>query len=77
MHQDLASTNRYYGAYEPITLPRISFRFIKMKIIHCHSCMMFALKSMSDETRPRGRRFHTVSCQKLSLIYQFGELRVN
>ena len=30
-----------------------------------------------DETRPRGRRFHTVSCQKLSLIYQFGELRVN
>ena len=31
----------------------------------------------SDETRPRGRRFHMVSCQKLSLTYQFGELRVN
>ena len=30
-----------------------------------------------DETRPRGRRFHTVSCQKLSLTYQFGESRVN
>ena len=31
----------------------------------------------SDETRPRGRRFHTVSCQKLIQTYQFGELRVN
>ena len=30
-----------------------------------------------DGTRPRGRLFHTVSCQKLSLTYQFGELRVN
>ena len=30
-----------------------------------------------DETRPRGRRFHTVSCQKLSLTYQFGELSMN
>ena len=25
----------------------------------------------SDETRPRGRRFHMVSCQKLFQIYQF------
>ena len=32
---------------------------------------------LCDETRPRGRRFHTVSCKKLSLIYQFGELGVN
>ena len=30
-----------------------------------------------DETRPRGRRFHTVSCQKLIRTYQFGELREN
>ena len=30
-----------------------------------------------DETRPRGRRFHTVSCQKLFRTYQFWELRVN
>ena len=30
-----------------------------------------------DETRLRGRRFHMVSCQKLSQIYQFGELREN
>ena len=30
-----------------------------------------------DETRPRGRRFHTVSRQKLIRTYQFGELRVN
>ena len=35
------------------------------------------LKVPIDETRPRGHRFHTVSCQKLSLIYQIGELRVN
>ena len=32
---------------------------------------------LTDETRPWGPRFHTVSCQKLSLTYQFGELRVN
>ena len=30
-----------------------------------------------DETRRRGRRFHAVSRQKLSLTCQFGELRVN
>ena len=28
----------------------------------------------SDGTRPRGHRFHTVSCQKKSLIYQFKDL---
>ena len=33
--------------------------------------------STADETRPRGRRFHTVSCQKLIRTYQFEELREN
>ena len=37
----------YYVAYKPITLSYISFMFIEMKIIYFHSCMMFAMKSMS------------------------------
>ena len=37
----------YYVAYKPITLPCISFTFIEMKFLHCHSCVMFAMKSMS------------------------------
>ena len=37
----------YYVAYKPITLPCIFFVFIEMKFIHCHSCVMFAMKSMS------------------------------
>ena len=37
----------YYVACKPMTLPCISFIFIKMKFIHCHSCVMFALKSMN------------------------------
>ena len=37
----------YYVAYKPITLPYILFVFIEMKIIHCHFCVMFAMKSMS------------------------------
>ena len=37
----------YYVAYKLITLPYISFMFIEMKFIHCHSCVMFAMKSMS------------------------------
>ena len=37
----------YYVAYKPITLSCILFMFIEMKFIHCHSCMMFAMKSMS------------------------------
>ena len=36
----------------------------------------FRLKRI-DETRPRGRRFHVVSRQKLFRTYQIGELRVN
>ena len=37
----------YYVAYKPITLPYILFMFIEMKFIHCHSCVMFAMRSMS------------------------------
>ena len=37
----------YYVAYKPITLSYILFMFIEMKFIHCHSCVMFAMKSMS------------------------------
>ena len=37
----------YYVAYMPITLPCISFMFIEIKFIHCHSCVMLAMKSMS------------------------------
>ena len=37
----------YYVAYKPITLPSILFMFVEIKFIHCHSCVMFAMKSMS------------------------------
>ena len=37
----------YYVAYKLITLSCILFMFIEMKFIHCHSCVMFAMKSMS------------------------------
>ena len=37
----------YYVAYKLITLSCIFFMFIEMKFIHCHSCVMFAMKSMS------------------------------
>ena len=37
----------YYVAYKPITLSCILFMFIEIKFIHCHSCVMFAIKSMS------------------------------
>ena len=36
-----------YVAYKPITLSCILFMFIKMIFIHCHSCVMFAMKYMS------------------------------
>ena len=39
--------NIYYVAYKRITLPYISFIFIKIKFIHCHSCVMFVMKFMS------------------------------
>ena len=41
------SIDGYYVAYKPITLPCISFMFIEMKFIHCHSYVMFVIKSMS------------------------------
>ena len=34
-------------AYKSITLTYIFSMFIEIKFIHCHSCVMFALKSMS------------------------------
>ena len=37
----------YYVAYKAITLSSILFMFVEMKFIHCHSCVMFAMKSMS------------------------------
>ena len=37
----------YYVAYKPITLSSILCMFVEMKFIHCHSCVMFAMKSMS------------------------------
>ena len=37
----------YYVAYKPITLLYILFMFIKMKFIHFHSCVIFAMMSMS------------------------------
>ena len=44
---DVLESDGYYVAYKPITLPCILFMFIEMKFIHCHSCVMFAMKSMS------------------------------
>ena len=40
-------TDGYYVAYKLITLSCILFIFIEMKFIDCHSCVMFAIKSMS------------------------------
>ena len=37
----------FYVSYKPITLQCISFMLIKMKFIHCHTCVMFLIKSMS------------------------------
>ena len=34
-------------AYKPITLSCILFMFNEIKFIHCHSCVMSAMKSMS------------------------------
>ena len=41
------SIEGYYVAYKPITLSCIFFLFIEIKFIHCYSCVMFAMKSMS------------------------------
>ena len=43
----LGKFDGYYVAYKPITLSYILLMFIEMKFIHCHSCVMFAMKSMS------------------------------
>ena len=39
---------KYNVAYKPITVLCILFMFIEMKFIHCHSAVMFAMKSMSS-----------------------------
>ena len=39
--------DRYHVAYELITLPCILFMFNKTKFINCHSCGMFAMKSIN------------------------------
>ena len=44
---DYVSSDGYYVAYKPITLSCILFMFIEMKFIHCYSCVMFGMKSMS------------------------------
>ena len=44
---DDVKVDGYYMAYKPITISYIFFMFIEMKFIHCHSCVMFAMKSMS------------------------------
>ena len=41
------SSDGYYVAYKPITLSYMLFIFIEMKFIHCHSCVIFVMKSMS------------------------------
>ena len=43
----VVESDGYYVAYKPITLSSILFMFVEMKFIHCHSCVMFAMKSMS------------------------------
>ena len=43
----LSVTDGCYVTHKSITLPCISFIFIEMKFIHFHSCVMFAMKSMS------------------------------
>ena len=44
---DVDASGGYCVAYKPITLSCILFLFIEMKFINCHSCVMFAMKSMS------------------------------
>ena len=41
----IVASDGYYVAYKLITLSCILF--IEMKFIYCHSCVMFAMKSMS------------------------------
>ena len=41
------STDGYYVAYKPIKLSCILFMFIEMIFIHCYSCVIFVMKSMS------------------------------
>ena len=40
----ISCTDGYFVAYKSIILPSILFMLIEMKFIHCHSCVMFAMK---------------------------------
>ena len=40
-------TDKYYVAYELITLSYIFFIFIEIKFINCHSYVMFVIKFTS------------------------------
>ena len=44
---DIIMDDGYYMSYKPITLSCILFMFIEINFIHCHSCVMFAIKSIS------------------------------
>ena len=46
-YQIVVLVDGYYVAYKPITLSCIFFMFIEMKFIHCHSGVMFSMKSIS------------------------------
>ena len=46
LHKPNVDSDGDYVAYKPITLPYISFMFIEIKFVHCHSCVVFAMKSM-------------------------------
>ena len=46
-NQGVSGSDGYYVAHKPITLSCILFTFIELKFIHCHSCVMFEMKSIS------------------------------
>ena len=41
------SDDGYYVSYKSITLLSILFVYIEIKFIHCHFCVMFAMKSLN------------------------------
>ena len=47
MFIDKVRIDRYYVTYKLITLSYILFMVIEIKFIHCHSCMMFTMKSIN------------------------------
>ena len=47
INPSIVDIDGYYMAYNPITLPCMSFILIEMKFICSHSYVTFAMKSMS------------------------------